>query len=178
MLIFAIVVVLGLALAAVLYPLFQTPPAETPSEQGNVQAQELLVQRDNIYQAIRDLETDHQVGKLAEEDYQTFTAHLKGQAAEVLQQLGRLDRDGTAAPNRLDDALEEAIRSRRKAARPQESAPVALSENLEAQIEAARRKGKPASPVRRFCTACGERLPADAKFCPNCGAPVAESVNP
>ena len=154
MLIVTITVVLGLAAAMVIYPLFRMPVDEIASEQEDIQVQDLLVQQDNIYQAIRDLDFDRQVMKLSEEDYQTFSAHLKEQAVNVLRQLSEQGVGRASSTPRLDDTLEEAIRTHRR-------------------VEP---HSKPS--VQRFCVSCGERLPGGARFCPNCGVPVEEDTNP
>lgn len=114
---------------------------------------ELQAQRDAIYQAIKDLEFDHQVGKVAEADYLAFDAQLKGQAVTILKQI---------------DALRAAE------ADPQ------LDTRVEAEIAALRRvDGReplgvpPAAAPARFCPHCGHpRAPGD-RFCGACGTALA-----
>lgn len=155
MLIIAIIAVLGLAVTAVLYPLFRVPVNEIASEQEDVQVQDLLVQQDNTYQAIRDLEFDLKMGKLSEEDFETFSMRLKEQAGNILRQLSVHGVGRASSATGLEDTLEETIRTRRKGKKPHSK-----------------------TPVQRFCTSCGERLPSGARFCPNCGGSVEEITNP
>ena len=155
LIIVAIIAVLGLAVTAVLYPLFRIPANEIASEQEDVQVQDLLVQQDNTYQAIRDLEFDLKMGKLSEEDFETFSVRLKGQAGNILRQLSLLGVSRASSTTGLEDTLEDRIRTRRKGKKPH---------------------SKPS--VQRFCTSCGKRLPSGARFCPNCGESVEEITNP
>lgn len=152
---------LGIAVIAVAWPLlqerrgqFQTDlAAETLAEVDPLAA--LVAQRDAIYQAIKELHFDYQVGKVAEADYKAFDAQLRGQAAAVLKQI---------------DALKKA-----------EIDP-ALDASLEAEIAALRQVNGsgpvPRSPVSvpagkvvlNFCPQCGQRLQAGDRFCGKCGA--------
>jgi hypothetical protein len=154
---------LGIAAAAVAWPLLQERrgqfqadlAAETLTEADPVAA--LYAQRDAIYQAIKELRFDYQVGKVSEADYKAFDAQLRGQAAAVLKQI---------------DAVKQA-----------ESDP-ALDAMLEAEIAALRQVNSsgpaPQSPapvpagkvVLNFCPQCGQRLQTGDRFCGKCGAAV------
>lgn len=152
---------LGIAVLAIAWPLIQ-------ERRGVVDAElavdmlpaadpllELHAQRDAIYQAIRELRFDHQVGKVSETDFTAFDAQLRGQAALVLQQI---------------DALRQA-----------EADPL-LDASLEAEIAALRQVNGsgPARPAAQpvpagqaglnFCPQCGHRLQAGDRFCGKCGA--------
>lgn len=152
---------LGIAVLAIAWPLIQ-------ERRGVVDAElaiellpaadpllELHAQRDAIYQAIRELRFDHQVGKVSETDFAAFDAQLRGQAARVLQQIDEL-RQAEADPA-LDASLEAEIASLRQVngsrpARPA-SQPVPAGQ---------------AGP--NFCPQCGQRLQAGDRFCGKCGA--------
>ena len=54
--------------------------AETPM-------QHLLVRKDSIYTAMKDLEFDYTTGKMSEEDYAGLREKFAGQAAEVLKEI-------------------------------------------------------------------------------------------
>jgi hypothetical protein len=152
---------LGIAVIAVAWPLlqerrgqFQTDlAAEMLAEADPLTA--LVAQRDAIYQAIKELRFDYQVGKVSEADYKAFDTPLRGQAAAVLKEI---------------DTLKKA-----------ESDP-ALDASLEAEIAALRQVNgsgpapRPSTPVPagksalNFCPQCGHGLQAGDRFCGKCGA--------
>ena len=68
---------------------------------------ELTARRDSVYQALRELRFDHQVGKVSEADYKVFDAQLKGQAVAVLKEIDGLKK-AEADPN-LDAQIEAEI---------------------------------------------------------------------
>lgn len=117
----------------------------------------LQAQRDAIYQAIRELRFDHQVGKVSEADFAVFDAQLRGQAARVLREMDAL-RQAEADPA-LDAMLEAEIAALRQV---NGSGPVALAQPAPAAATA----GKAAL---NFCPQCGNRLQAGDRFCGKCG---------
>lgn len=79
----AILLVIGAAgLAAwVVLPLFRPPTATTRP------AQPLQESKGAVYQSILDLEFDHRLGKVSDEDYQILRGHHEREAVEILHQL-------------------------------------------------------------------------------------------
>lgn len=150
---------LGIAVAAVVWPLVQErrgPTAVELAEEALPAADPLVTlqaQRDSIYQAIRELRFDFQVGKVSETDYKVFDSTLRGNAAAVLQQIAALQ---------------------------QAEADPALNASLEAEIAALRHTNGsgPVPPVAavagaaalNFCPRCGQRVQAGNRFCGVCGA--------
>ncbi len=147
------------AAAYVLWPLLSRTAPEVPVEDD--QLTELLSRKDGVLTAIKDLEFDHQVGKLSEEDYQRFNFRLRQQAVGYLQQIDKL------APQsaQLDDALEVEIARQRKIRTGQVAA---NGKGAVAVAPATVSVSTPEAAVR-FCTACGQPLAPSHKFCANCG---------
>lgn len=152
------------ALAYVVLPLLAKQPPLLPVEDDRLT--DLLARKDSAVRAIKELEFDHQVGKISEEDYQRFNQRLSRQAITLIQQLEKITPESAA----LDEQLEIEIAQRRQAhpaAKPQKVTPsVAVHTSITT-----------ATAVTRFCTECGAKIDANFKFCASCGAPV-KAVEP
>jgi hypothetical protein len=68
------------------------------------------MQRDAIYETLANLDFDHSVGKVNDDDYSLVRGQLMAQAVEVLRQL-----DGEGAD--IDAQIEEMVRARRSSRR-------------------------------------------------------------
>ena len=100
----------------------------------------LRLQKETIYTAIRDLDFDHQTGKVEAEDHAVLRREMEEEAAVVLRDLDLADPSAD-----IDFAAEQ-------------------------HILAYRRKEDAASLVSEpTCPACGTGLVADASCCPICG---------
>jgi hypothetical protein len=147
-----------LALLAVAYPILArsrgSEPAVVPAEETLA---ELLVQRDGVFQALRELRFDHEVGKITDEDFVAFDGSLKQTAANSLR---ALDEWEARADLELEPEIERAVAER--AALKTAGGVVCPKCGLTAGAE------------DRFCGRCGAALPEDAPAvpaCPNCGRP-------
>ena len=105
MALFVVLVIGGLALAAVLYPLLaRIRLSEPPVAMGGVSAvQELLDQRDTLLRAMRELEYDRQLGNLVGEDHQHLRDAYESEAIVVLKAL-EAKADGLAEELEMDVA--------------------------------------------------------------------------
>jgi len=155
----AALLLLAIAAAAIAWPLLREPDED--AEAGSLQEatvaadplDDLLARRDAIYQAIRELRFDYQVGKVSEADYHIFEDQFKIQAVAVLKEIDQLQ--AAEADGDLDG-------------------------RLEAEIAALRRNGHGAGPARvkqpagaaRFCSQCGQPVQPGDLFCGACGAVV------
>lgn len=106
--------------------------------------------------AIKDLDFDFGMGKVARPDYEQMAARLRSRAVGLMQQL-----DAQAS---YRDVIEREVQARISARRG--TAPESVSEKPAKQS---------ATPVPEIltCAACGAENDADAKFCKACGAKVA-----
>ena len=147
-----------------------TPALESSTEQERLQ--ELLAQRDAAFQALRELNFDHQVGKITDEDYVAFEGNLKRHAADTLRALDAWEAE---ADDDLDLEMEAEIAARRQALASQTAAPASAAAGPCPAC------GKPTFAADRFCSGCGADLTAGraaaavaesaAESCPACGQP-------
>jgi hypothetical protein len=163
MLIFiALSILLALAaLLAVAYPILAKTRGGDPAGPSSEESvDELLAQRDAVFQALRELRFDHEVGKITDEDFVAFEGSLKQTAANSLR---ALDEWEAGADRDLDEAIESAVAAR--------AAAIAVGGIVCPSC------GLPAGPEDRFCGNCGAALPEApaaavvAPACSNCGRP-------
>jgi hypothetical protein len=92
-----LVVLVVVAVLFVVVPLLRTNAAAeewTTASAEQVRRIELRERRDAAYVALRELELDHETGKLDDRDYATATAELR---AEALAALAALEDEGATA---------------------------------------------------------------------------------
>ncbi|MGD0006077.1 MAG: zinc ribbon domain-containing protein [Anaerolineaceae bacterium] len=134
-------------------------PEGEPAEQQEDQLRStLLAERDRLLSALQELDFDHYLGKIPEEDYSPQREALAHNTAEVLR--------------RLDEIPPlEALEVPAVAAIP--AAPVAVEppdEKLELLIAVHRRNRLEKSVG--FCPRCGKPVKKSDKFCSRCGMPI------
>ncbi len=78
---------------------------------------ELIEQRDMVYEAIRELDFDHRMGKVEEDDYRQTRARYTAQAVELIKSLDkaaeRADRPAPK-PQGISDQIEKEIAAIRR----------------------------------------------------------------
>ena len=85
------IVVFGIGVALVVVrPLLRPAAVEAPEA---ARRETLEAAKEAKYREIRDLELDHRMGKLSDEDYGATDRELRGQAIEILRQLDELGPD-------------------------------------------------------------------------------------
>ncbi|MGE5138971.1 MAG: zinc-ribbon domain-containing protein [Rudaea sp.] len=87
MVMIVIALVAFLAILALGYPLVNPEQYRFETANGDERLESLLSQRNNVFDAIKDLDFDHATGKLSDEDYRQMRARYDLQAAEVLQKM-------------------------------------------------------------------------------------------
>jgi hypothetical protein len=150
----ALAILVGLVLAR---PLLQA----SRDEQRNLsQRQILLAEKEAILAHIRDLDFDHDTGKMPDEIHQSQRAQLMNSAADILKQ------------------LEQMAGKTPQPAAPALNGPVDTDDDIEAAVARMRqtKKAKSAPKLRPvpangggFCPQCGSAFDAGDKFCISCG---------
>ena len=137
----AVIVIMAIGLVVwVGEPLVRRRHVRDAAEDARNDAIERLVlQKETLYTAIRDLDFDHQTGKVDAEDHAVLRRQMEEEAAVVLHDLDMADPSAD-----IDFAAEQHILAYR-------------------QKEDAELVSEPS------CPACATRLAADAARCPICG---------
>jgi hypothetical protein len=143
------VVLSGIALWRVLDPLSRAEAAGTyagaPRSSGRLR--ELEREKQLVLKAIKEIELDYQMRKIAEPDYKEMVERYRGRALRIMSEL--------EAGDNFRPLIERELRDRLALA---ESAP----------------EGAAAADVAAgLCKSCGTRNDEDATFCKKCGAKVA-----
>ena len=107
----------------------------------------LTLQKETLYAAIRDLDFDHQTGKVDAEDHAELRRQMEAEAADILRQLDLADPLAD-----LDHVAEQEI----LAYRQKEDSAALTSDDT--------------------CPACGTALAAGPTYCPICGQSLKPAV--
>ncbi len=127
----------------------------------------LLAERDRLLTALYDLDFDHALGKIPEEDYPNQRAELLKAGAEVLRRLDALEPSGTISGITAEDRIEAAVAARRADARKLTHHAGEL-DKIDLAINARRREKQEKSAG--FCPKCGNPVQKSDVFCSRCGA--------
>lgn len=167
----AIALVIVAAIAFVAYPLFQRSDELDVAFVGLTDPvyENLIVQRDATYSAIKDLENDHAMGKLSDGDYRSLRVKYESKAVAILQELDGLK--GSPQPESMltrERSIEEEVKRLRRSAGEGKcvkcGTPHAPDDVFCAKCGASLRG------VR--CPSCGRRAALGDKFCGNCGSAI------
>ena len=115
-------------------------------------------QKRAVLRALKDLEFEHSVGKISEEDYLELRRRYR---AEAMRLLKLVDEAQAASLQQAERLVERHLRkeTQRKELLPKE---IQREETLPKETQ---------QPLR--CQSCGKRNDLDAKFCKSCGAKLA-----
>jgi hypothetical protein len=169
-------ILIGLALFLILYPLWQQAhhAAFLEVDPTHQTLEELQIRYQASLAAIKDLMFDHEMGKVSTEDYEALLSRTKVEAAHIRRQIDQLDRAVVEAPleSSVETEIEEVIAQMRR----QPSASQALLAEVEAEIKALKGIG-----LERFntpvCSHCGRALRPGDVFCSGCGQAVTPVEN-
>ena len=129
------------ALLAVAYPILSKSSTSKPASTAQESLDELLGQRDAAMQALRELNFDHRMGKISDEDFAVFELNLKQHAAETLRALDEWEAQTDVD---LDQSMEREIATRKS--------------QLSSGARACPSCGRPAADDDKFCAICGAAL--------------------
>lgn len=147
-------ILIGGAFYLVALPILQharrvsAPPSLTMEQE---RLDDLLADRDAAFQALRELNFDYRVGKITNEDFVAFEAHLKRNAAACLKALDEWEQETEST---FDGVLEQAIHARKH---------TLIRADLADRVE---------EGDGRTCPKCGNPAALEDRFCAGCGAPL------
>ena len=115
----------------------------------------LQARRDQVLTILQELDMDHSMGKIPQEDYDAQRAILVARGASVLKEMDQFRKPGKAS--RLTNGSKD----------------VATSQ-LEAQIEEAvsQMRTEQSGLDAKYCSNCGNALEGGDLFCVGCGTPI------
>lgn len=159
----------------ILYPLWQQGHLEVSLQNGR--SGQTLEEYQARYQAaldaIKDLMFDHEMGKIAVEDYDRLLTKAKLEAAEIRHQIDRLNHSAAADKEATLDVEIERLVAQLRTSQFTESKD--LLGEVDAEIELLKNiQLDPAEVDEATCPQCGQVfLPGDA-FCTGCGQALPE----
>jgi hypothetical protein len=86
--------------------------AAPESAPGHSRSDELLAEKKSLLKAIKEVEFDHQMGKMSDQDAQQIIRFYRARAIEIIKELDRLEQKGGAAPRSLAEAIEQDVAAR------------------------------------------------------------------
>lgn len=162
------------------------PDEESAGPLSRREVARLLMDREQAYKNIMDIEFDREMGKLSDEDYAGMMAPARARAVEALRRLDARGVKEGMTPLKLDEREAARAAARLEGGRAKKGGVVekSLDERLEAEIWGYRKNlGEPrsvssedASPASRnektkprFCASCGRAATEADNFCAACG---------
>ncbi|MFZ6030474.1 MAG: zinc-ribbon domain-containing protein [Chloroflexota bacterium] len=170
----SLLLIIALALLVIWFvarPFFETQQVWTGTAGTDEhERSSLLAERERILAALQELDFDHTLGKVPEEDYPAQRAALLQRGADVLRRMDALAIGVPAdaaqyaapfAPAAQEDPLEAAITARRAIEQ-------VSGDPIEGMIAA--RRSEHQGQTAGFCPRCGKPVQKADRFCPKCGA--------
>jgi hypothetical protein len=162
--VFALLLLLAVIAIVVL---FVTQPFQSHSRLQTDSGRELstlLAERDKLLASIQELDFDHTLGKIPEEDYSGLRASLLQKGATILHDLDALQ------IRQVSDQGNSKRATARSAGKAAESNHPLTPDDLEELIT--RRRAARRSKAVGFCSHCGKPVSQHDSFCPSCGKAV------
>jgi hypothetical protein len=161
----------GLAVYRSLVPFVHPEAIETPTMLAGRTRAALEREKTLVLRAIKELEFDYAMKKVAKADYDEMVGRLRARAIRLMRQLDAGEGYRLAIEKELQSRL---VHAGGGAAAPAAQAPGAAASLVAPRGEAREEPTKAAAPagVARTC-ACGTSNDPDARFCKNCGERLA-----
>jgi hypothetical protein len=147
----ATAILVGIAALRTLRPLVSADEDRVAMVGGRTRAA-LEREKHLTLRAIKELEFDHAMGKLAESDFTDMSGRLRARAARIMRQLDA----GTGYRTQIEKDLAARLQPARYAEDDAERSGKAVAERH--------------ASAERSCASCATVNDADAKFCKGCGA--------
>jgi rubrerythrin len=176
--IFLILALLILVIVYVSRPLFDRNRQISAVGEEEHALSHLMAERDRVLNALQELDFDHALGKIPDEDYPSQRAFLLQRGAQVLRSLDEMQAQESSED--LEARIEAAIAARRADAgvhKEIEAEPVlavagaSADDELELMLSNRRRARQEKSAG--FCPQCGGPVQKSDRFCPKCGNSLA-----
>lgn len=190
-----LLVMVGASLAVALFvawPLL-TGKAEPDVRESETPVDHLLVQKELVYSAIKELEFDHAMGNLSDTDYRELSRRYDDRAVALLQsidEVSQADEDAVAGENpmmggamgsrsrpaRAEDAIEQEIAALRAKRRAKDGGTFGrnLGDEIETQVAALRTARQQEVSAAALVSSPG--IPGSPRAtCPACSAQIKDS---
>ena len=155
----ACILLLGLFLAAVVQPILTHRHAWRRATGGRRQLLELTERKEQLYASIKEMEFDHSLGKISQDDYDTVRTTLETEAVDVLRRLDSIGAESENSPEvDLDARIEHDLAALRRPPAEPAAAPVVTT-------------APTADTAHKFCHGCGKPRTPEHRFCPHCSQP-------
>ena len=155
------IALVAVLMAAVVHPILTRRDVWRRATGSRLLVMQLTERKEQLYASIKELEFDHSLRKVSEEDYASLRSDLEAEAVVVLQQLDTAaGSDEDEADEGLDARIEADIAARR-------TLPTTASET----------PPPAAVPAHAFCHGCGQARTPEYQFCPHCGQSFAASAS-
>jgi hypothetical protein len=152
----------AVALWRVVDPLARTEAPAAMAPRAPQRLRELEREKQLVLKAIKEIELDYQMRKIAEGDYREMIERYRGRAMRVISELEAGDNYRQLIERELKDRL-AALEARGKEPEAAGGAKTATGTGTGAGTDAA------------VCAACGAKNDEDAQFCKKCGAKLGRS---
>lgn len=149
----AILLTLAVLVAAAIFVSkpFLFPEKKYDSNAENTVISGLLAEKDRFLGLIQELEQDHTLGKITDEDYPSMRADLMQKASRALRKIDEL-----------------------KAAAPVATHTATKNTKVDLDDLLAKRRAQKVGRTDGFCPHCGKAVTKADKFCPSCGKNIAK----